>query len=244
MARRPDREQGVEAFEEIESLVERAARWVAGQPVPVMIALGILLSGTAVVAAARWWNERGEQQGSAAVAEARDGFLRAMGAEPGAVTFAEPANADTARKAREESAARFAEAAAAHAGTAAAVEGWIEAGNLREALGERDAALEAWQRAVDEAPAHSALRGLALERLARGREAKGDFAGAAAAFEEASAILDFPLRYHAMADAARSYALADQRDRAVALAERLDAEAPELRLPDHLKSRLAELRAR
>ena len=96
----------------------------------------ILLAGTAVVAAARWWNERGEQQGSAAVAEARAGFLRAMGAEPGAVTFAEPANAETARKAREEYAARFGEAAAEHTGTAAAVEGWIETGNLREALGE------------------------------------------------------------------------------------------------------------
>lgn len=244
MARRLDREQGVEAFEEIESLVERAARWVAEHPLPVLVALGILLSGTAVVAAARWWNERGEQQASAAMAEARDGFLRAMGAEPGAVSFAEPANAETARQARETYAARFAEAAAAHAGTAAAVEGWIEAGNLREVLGAHDAALEAWQRAVENAPEHSALRGLALERLARGREAKGDFAGAAAAFEEATGILDFPLRHFAMADAARTYALAGERERAVALADRVDAEAPELRLPDHLKTRLAELRAR
>ena len=96
---------------------------------------------------------------------------------------------------------------------------------------------------MDQAPAASALRGLALERLARGREATGDFAGAAAAFEEASAIADFPLRYYALADAARTRMLAGERDRAAALAERLQNEAPDLRLPDHVKTRLDELRA-
>jgi tetratricopeptide (TPR) repeat protein len=239
-----DREQGVEVFEEVESLVERGARWVAEHPTPVLVVLALLLALTATVAGVRWWQERGERRASASVADAREGFLRAMGAPPGAVTFAEPANPETARKAREEYAARFAEAATAHPGTAAAVEGWLEAGSLREALGEREAALEAWQRAVDEAPAGSALRGLALERLARGREAQGDFAGAGAAFEEASGLADFPLRHYAMADAARAFALAGERDRAVALAERLHSEAPELRLPDHLKARLDELRAR
>jgi tetratricopeptide (TPR) repeat protein len=244
MARRPDREHGVEAFEEIESLVERSARWVAEHPTPVLVALAVLLAGTALFAGARGWGERGERRASEAVAEAREGFLRAMGAEPGAVSFSEPANAETARRAREEYAARFAEAATAHPGTAAAVEGWLEAGNLRNELGQGDAAIEAWERAVAEAPAGSALRGLALERLARGREAKGDFTGAAAAFEEAANAADFPLRHYAMADAARAYVLAGERQRAVALAERLDAEAPELRLPEHVKARLAELRAR
>ena len=244
MARRPDREQGVEAFEEIENLVERGARWVGDNPGPVLVAVAVILAVTAAVATTRWWNERTERRASEAVAEVRDGFLRAMGAEPGAISFSEPANAETARQAREQYAARFAEAASTHAGTAAAVEGWLEAGNLREALAEGDAALEAWQRAVTEAPADSALRGLALERLARGREAHGDFPGAAAAFEQAGAIEDFPLRYYAMTDAARTYALAGQRERAVALADRVEAEAPGLRLPEHVKARLAELRAR
>lgn len=239
-----DREQGVEVFEEVESLVERAARWVAGHPVPVVAVLGLVLALTAAVAAVRGWRERGERLASEAVAEVREGFLRAMGAPPGAVSFTEPANPELARKAREEYAGRFAEAAQAHGGRAAAVEGWLEAGNLREALGDRDGALEAWQRAVDESPAGSALRGLALERLARGREAKGDFRGAGDAFEAASRIADFPLRHHALADAARAFALAGELDRAVALAERVQSEAPGLRLPEHVKARLDELRAR
>jgi len=243
MARGAD-QRGVEAFEEIESLVERIARWVAQNPGPVLGFVAAVLLVTAGIGATRWWTERREARASEAVAEVRESFLRAMGAPPGAVTFSEPANPETARKAREEHAARFAEAASAHEGTAAAVEAWLEAGNLREALGDRAAALEAWQRGVDQADAGSALRGLALARLARGREAAGDAAGAAAAFEEAAAIEAFPLRHHALADAARTRLQAGERERAVAHAQRLATEAPELRLPEHLKALLAELRAR
>jgi hypothetical protein len=45
-----------------------------------------------------------------------------------------------------------------------------------------------------------------------------------------------------MADAARTYALANDRVRAGALANRIAAEAPDLKLPDALAARMAELR--
>ena len=45
-----------------------------------------------------------------------------------------------------------------------------------------------------------------------------------------------------MADAARTYALANDRVRASALAQRIATEAPDLQLPDALAARMSELR--
>jgi tetratricopeptide (TPR) repeat protein len=217
---------------------------VGENPAAFLLIVGAILILTGTLGVTRWWQERGELRASEAVAEVRADFLKAMGAPPGASTFTEPANPETGRKAREDAAARFAKVAEDHAGTAAGGEAWLEAGNLREELADRDAALEAWKRAVANAPAGTALRGLALERLATGYESKGAFAEAGAAHEEAANIAAFPLRHYAMADAARSFAAAGDRDRAVALADRVASEAPELELPDHVRSRLDELRAR
>jgi hypothetical protein len=96
---------------------------------------------------------------------------------------------------------------------------------------------------VDAAKKGTPLRGLALERLAAGYENRGSWAEAAAAHEEASAIESFPLRYFAMANAARSFAAAGERETAVALAARVGTEAPELELPEALSAKLDELRA-
>jgi len=243
MARGADHDLA-EAAPDIGNALDRASHWVTENPAAFLLIVGLILALTGAFGIARWWGERGELRASEAVAGVRAGFLKAMGAPPGASSFTEPANAETARKAREEAAAGFAKVAEEHRGTAAAVEAWLEAGNLREQLGDRDAALEAWKQAVADAPAGTALRGLALERLATGYESKGAFAEAGAAHEEAANIASFPLRHYAMADAARSFAAAGDRDRAVALADRVVSEAPDLDLPDHVRSRLDELRAR
>lgn len=228
---------------DIEGVVDRAARWVGENPGPFLGAIALVLALTGGIATARWWSERGTLAASEAVADVRAGFLNAMGAPAGVMTFTEPANPETGHRARQEYAARFAEVAAAHRGTAAAVEAWIEAGNLREQLGESDAALEALQRAVTEAPSGSPLRGLALARLASSYEGRGASRDAAASYEEAAGIAAFPLRHFAMADAARTYAIAGEHDRAVALADRVASEAPDLELPEPLRARLEELRA-
>lgn len=242
MTRRTDHELA-EELPDLGGILDRAAGWVTANPVPFLAAVGAILALTAALGFARWWGERGELRGAEAVASARAGFLHAMGAQPGATRFEEPANPETGRKAREEYAARFAEVAAAHPGTAAAVDAWIQAGNLRQELGQEEGALEAWQRAVAEAPSGSALRGLALERLAVGYEAKGAWPEAGAAHEEAAGIAAFPLRHFALADAARSFAAAGDAARARTLADRVLAEAPDAELPDFLKARLDEIRA-
>ena len=61
--------------------------------------------------------------------------------------------------------------------------------------------------------------------------------------EAASAISDFPVRYLALAEAARCYAEAGESAKALAAFERLQAEAPQLRVPAHIQARLTELRA-
>jgi tetratricopeptide (TPR) repeat protein len=242
MARRVDHDLA-DSLPDIEGTLDRAARWVGENPAAFLIGVGAVLLVTGGVSLTRWWAERSEIASAEAVAAVRSGYLKAMGAPAGATTIPEPANPETARKAREEFAAKFADVAEAHDGRAAAVEAWIEAGNLRDQLGQPDAAVEAWKRAVEEAPRDGALRGLALERLASGYEGQNALREAAAAREEAANIQAYPLRFFAMADAARTYALANEPVRATALADRVAAEAPDLELPDALAARMSELRA-
>lgn len=222
--------------------LDRAADWVSRNPVPFLGVIAVVLAVAGIIGLVRWHGERRELAAAEAVAAVRADFMKAMGASPGAMSFEEPANPETARKAREAAAAGFAAVAAEHEGTGAGVEAWIEAGNLREELGSREEALEAWKQAVAAAPAGTPLRGLALERLAAGLEDSGAFADAARAHEEAAGIASFPLRYYAMANAARSYAAAGDRERAVTLAARVASEAPELELPEPLTAQLEELR--
>ena len=69
-------------------------------------------------------------------------------------------------------------------------------------------------------------------------------AEAAAEHEAAGALPGFPLRYFALADAARCYAQAGDRVRALALLERVESEAKEgYSLPAPMRSLLRELRA-
>jgi tetratricopeptide (TPR) repeat protein len=242
MARGADHDLA-DSLPDIEGTLDRAARWVGENPMAFLLGVAAILLVTGGISLARWSSERAAVESAEAVAAVRAEYLKAMGAPAGSMTFSEPANPETARKTREEYAAKFAEVAEAHAGRAAAVEAWLEAGNLREQLGHPDPALDAWKRAVAETPKDSALRGLALERVASAYEGRGQPREAAAAHEEAANISSFPLRFFAMADAARCYAIANEPVRASALADRLAAEAPDLQLPDALSARMAELRA-
>ena len=54
---------------------------------------------------------------------------------------------------------------------------------------------------------------------------------------------EFPLRFWALADAARCFARAGEPVTALALLERVENEAPEMKLPAHLRALLRELRA-
>jgi tetratricopeptide (TPR) repeat protein len=244
VSRRDDSRKATETLEEIEGALDRMARWVAANPKPALIALGIVVGGAALIGGAGWWIAREELAASGAVAEVKRGYFEAMGASAGAVTLAEPANPETARAAREKYAEKFVEVALEHEGSAAAVDAWIEAGNLREQLGSSEDALEAWEHAAAESGAGTGLRGLALARLAAGYEAANRWDDAASAWEEAGGIAGYPLRHEALAFAARARVEAGEPERAVALYDRIETDAPDFDLAPHLAAQRDELRAR
>jgi Tfp pilus assembly protein PilF len=87
------------------------------------------------------------------------------------------------------------------------------------------------------------LQAIVQRRLGAFHESAGRFAEAAAAYEAAAAIPEYPLRYWALADAARCRAHAGRNAEALALYDRIAAEAPDLALPDHQAAQARELRA-
>ena len=130
--------------------------------------------------------------------------------------------------------------AQAHPGTLPAALAWLEVADLLEAQGDGDASLESLQKGLAEQPAQSAHRrpGAPAHRPAlRGpRKARG---GRRRASRPPASSPGFPLRYFALADAARCYAQAGQPDRARELLERVESEAKdEFPLPAELRSLL------
>ncbi len=242
MARRPDSAPATETLQEIESVFDRVAGWVASNPSRFLALVGVALGTAAVIGGLSWWGERQEAEASTAVARVVAEYRAAMGVPPGSEVIVEPANPEVARAAREEAVEDLLEVAGEHAGSVSALPAYLEAGNLRTELGDLEGALAAWQQGVDQAPGDSAVLGLLLSRLGRGLEEAGRWEEAAATHARAAEIEDYPARHYALADAARSYAEAGDTDQAVALFDRLESEAPEIQIPDHVRARLRELR--
>ncbi|MDJ0849150.1 MAG: hypothetical protein QNK04_12295 [Myxococcota bacterium] len=232
-----------EFVEEFESAAEKLAGWIAAHAWQV--------GGTIVfVLAAIWGFEsfRGaaaerEGEASQALDATRAAYLRALGAEPGAFEVPELANPDAARAIQEEYLEAFREVAAEHRGTVAGTLALFETAAILEQLGQGDQTAGVWQEALAEAAGNPTLEGLLHQRVAGAHEEAGAWAEAAAAYEAAAALEDFPLRYWAMVDAARCRHAAGQSDQALVLYERVDLEAPDLPLPDHVRAEMRDLRA-
>jgi tetratricopeptide (TPR) repeat protein len=238
---KPDSTQATETLHEIESIFDRAAHWVAHNPILVLASTGAVLLLAAAVGGYQTWRSHQEAKASAEVAAISADYLAAMGAKPGTIEILEPANAEAAAATRREYATRLGEAADRLSGTRAAVTARLQAGQLHAELGEREAALAAWRAAAESAPRGTALEALAQARLGAGLESGGDPAGAAEAYLAAGRIADFPGRALALGDAARCFADAGQTDRALEVFGGLtEAEVEEL--PVYVAARLEELR--
>jgi tetratricopeptide (TPR) repeat protein len=237
------RKEALDPIDELVSRVDRAAGWVVRHRRASLIGAALVLLAAAAWGAFETLSARREQRASAALARAQADWRRSMGAAPGAREVTEPANPELAARARREAAQRLLAIADESPGTRAGVVAALLAGNRLWELGDVQPALDAWESARRAAPADSPLRALVLLRLAEAHESQGRFAEAGAAFEEAGAIESYPLRYAALGDAARSFAEAGDVPRALSLFDRIEAEAPETVLPDHVRTRLRELRA-
>lgn len=239
--REPD--SAAATLDELESLGDKVATWMSDNP-------GLILTAGAVILAvgALWGFVRSSEQdakidASVALAQVQAGYRTAMGGAADEIEVQEPANPETGKTVREEYVELFEQVAEAHAGTGAGIVALLEAGLLQQQLEREDDALATWQSAAGVADRGSALTALLELHIAGVQEQQSRWIQAAESFERAAAVESFPLRYSALGDAARCYAEAGDVDRALAAFERVESEAPDVYLPEHLSTRLRELRA-
>jgi predicted negative regulator of RcsB-dependent stress response len=231
-------------LEGLGSSMDRMAVWVADHRWLVIGVIGAVLAGGGAWEFLRSRAEGREMAASNAFDQTQMAYLEAMGAEPGAIDLPELANPDAAKRIREEYLEKFRGAAQAHPGTLPAALAWLEVADLLEAQGDQDGSLESLRKALGEQSGNPRLAGLVQQRIAQLHEDRGQLSEAAAAHEAAGSLPEFPLRYFALADAARCHAQAGQADRALELLERIESEAKDsVPLPAELRSLLRELRA-
>ncbi|MCG8591503.1 MAG: hypothetical protein MJE66_19585 [Proteobacteria bacterium] len=243
MAKR-DSNPAAETLAELDTLGDRLASWTAANIRWVLTGAGLALALAAGTGLYLDQQQRRAEAAFDALAQAQTAFRDAMGAPEDSADIPEPANPETARAARTEAIERYRALAEEHAGTVAATVAWLEAGSLQEALGELDPALATWSGAVEGTEADQALRGILLERIAGVHEAREAWSEAAEAHEQAADVPSYPLRWAALGEAARCWVEAGEPARALAAFDRLEAEAADHRLPDHVDFQLRELRAK
>lgn len=243
MARRKNENPASEALHELESFGDRLAEWVGRNPALVLgTAIGVLVIAAGYGFAHNYLESK-QDRASAELAAVGSEFRRAMGAAPTDIEIVEPANPETARAARTEALESYLELSRKYAGTPVGGIAALKAGGLQVALGDRDGAIETWRSAAATLPADAIPRALLLNRVGAALESAGRWAEAATTYEEAFAVEGYPLRYASLLDAARCLAESGDAAGAVALFERVETEAEDLRIPDHVKARMLELRA-
>jgi predicted negative regulator of RcsB-dependent stress response len=230
-------------LEEIQSTADRMAEWIRENVAIVVGGVAALLILTGSLSYLGASNEKKAEAATAALELARMDYHEALGAPLVALELPEFANPAVVAEPRAAFEARLGEIAETHAGTAGATLAMLEHALLLSEQGDLEAALERYDAALEAGISEGPLRGLTLQRAATVLENLSRWAEAADRHAQAAAIGTYPLRHHALADAARTRAAAGEPDRALELYERLELAAPELRLPDHQQAQLAELRA-
>lgn len=231
-----------EALAEIEGIVERSAAWVGENVILVSVLVVALIAGAGAVGWRLSSEKRDAEAASNALDKVHSQYLKAMGASPGDIDVPELANPTAGAEIRAEYWTKYGEVAEQYPGTVAAVLARLEQGNLSEAGGDVEDSIAIWRQTLADLDGKPKLESIVYQRIGQAYEDAGQWLEAAKAHEAASAIEVNPLRYWAMADAARCYAQAGNRDQARALAERVEQEAPTLQLPGQLGELLREMR--
>lgn len=233
----------IETLDEIQSTADKLAAWIQQN----LVLVGSGIAGLLVLAGIATFVARAdtarEEEAGAALADVRADYFEAMGATPGSLEVPELANQAAAERIRSEYRQRFREVGEAHSGTVSGALAYLEAGELALEAGDVEEARAIYERVLAEDAGGDRLRGLVLQRMGQALEEVELWAEAAERHEQAAALEDYPLHGWALADAARCRAMAGDRQAAAALYRRLDAEAPDLRLPDHLRVQKRELEA-
>lgn len=230
-------------LDELESVSDRIANWLNENQVIVLgVGAAILVIGGAF-GFLRSGMEDARIEASAELAAVERDYRSSMGAQPSDLLVREPANPETALAVRTEYVERFRAVGEANAGSAAGALAMLQAGVLQQELGSTEEALATWVEAAEDLGPMDTLTALVSLRIAGAHEDQARWVEAGEAFETAAAVTSFPLRYGALADAARCFAEAGDVERAVAAYARVEAEAPDFYLPEHVEAQLRELKA-
>ena len=232
-----------DTFEQLESLSERIVRWISDNPLLIIGTAAVILVTAASIGGIRAWRASAADAASSEVSQVRSEYVVAMGGSALDLEAPEPANPETARQIRTEYVERFVRIVEEHAGTPAQAIAALDASQLYGELGAADRAREIVEQAVADLPASSPIRAVAQRRIAVLYEADGNFEAAARAHAAAAEAPGYPLRFDALADAARCWDEAGNEAEALAAFARIQGEAPEFELAPHLEARLAELQA-
>ncbi|GAO03265.1 tol-pal system YbgF family protein [Anaeromyxobacter sp. PSR-1] len=163
----------------------QAASWAASRKKHLVIAGGAVVAVLVIVAAVSALRAQREQAAGAAASA----LLAAIGGEVSSVPLpGVPGPFFPTQEAKQRAIIAEAEKVlAAHAGTGPALMAELARGDAQYKLGEWDAALASYERYLKDAPADDSFRFGALEGVGLVREAKGDLAGAAQAYERLAA---------------------------------------------------------
>ncbi|MEZ4279424.1 MAG: tetratricopeptide repeat protein [Myxococcota bacterium] len=231
-----------ETLAQLEATGDRLAEWSSQNAATILAVFATILALAAGVGFYFQFRAEGRQEAANALALATSEYRQAMGADPLGGEIPEPANAELAAATRTKFSARFAEVASAHPRTVSGALAWLEAGQLALELDQPDEARSRFEQARESARG-TAIGALASIRLARLAENAGDLAAAAQAFESAAAVASYPLRAGALADAARCWITAGEKEKGLAAYQRLEAEFPDQAVPPAIESLVEELRA-
>ncbi len=240
MAQKPEHDPS-HVIEEIEDLAEHAAQWIRDHLALTITLLVIVLGTAAGVGAFSAHRTRAAEVASDAFDRVATAYRKAMGADPDALEIPELANPAAAAAIQREFADQFAAVAEEYSGTVAAALARLEQGNLSAAAGETDAAIEIWQGAIDDLDGNPNLRAILEQRIGQAYDDDARWLEAAESYARAGAVESYPLRHWALAEAARCFQQAGELARAREIAQRVTTEAPDLMLPQHLSTMLAEL---
>lgn len=229
------------SLEALQSRSERLGEWISANPAPILGVFGTVLVVALVIGLLGASRENRELASAERLADAQRDFRVAMGAEPGAVDFVEPANPEAARAAREAGVEQLQAVIDEDDTSSAAALAALDQGDLLVGLGRSEQAIATWKTATEKAD--GALQGMLLQRIAAETEVQGLLGEAAAIYARAGEIESHPLRYLALAESARLRAASGESEAAVALFQRLEADAPEFAIPEHIAAQLREIRA-
>jgi len=231
-----------ETLNEIESAGDRMAIWISENPIPILGGAGVVLLVAAIFAFMSGHIESAQNDSAAALSQVQGDYRVAMGATPTSIEIIEPANQETAKSIRSEYVERFREVASEYGGTTAGALALLETGRLQQELGQYSEAVASFEEGLASVPSDDPVGPFLITRIANAHENAGEWAKAGEAYERASEIANFPLRYDALTDAARSFAESGDRARALQAYGRLQSEAPEHQVPEYVQAKLDELR--